>query len=428
MTVLVRDLRKWDVTALVINTVIGAGIFGLPSAAFVLLGAYSLVAYVLSAIATFLIILCFAEVASRFSTTGGPYVYARAAFGPLVAFEVGWLMWLSRCTAFAALCNLLIGYLDYFVPGIGNGVWRAVASVFITAAITSVNVIGVRSSARVMNTLTVGKLIPLVLVAGAGMFVVDTHRFTFNAVPPYSSFSQAALLLAFAYMGFEGAVIPSGEVKDPARHLVFGLLVGFAVIVVVYLALQYVCIGLVPDLAHSPRPLADAAVQALGPWGASLVAFGAILSIAGTLNSITFATSRLLLPMSEQGQLPASFGRIHARYRTPALAILFTAAVALAMTLFSTFLSALTISTVTRLTAYAMTCGALPVLRRRGKAPFHLPAGMAVAVMAVIFTIWLLSGSSWAEIRVVGAALVVGLALYSFGGTAVMHRDVRTEV
>ena len=425
---LVRDLRKWDVTALVINTVIGAGIFGLPSAAFALLGAYSLVAYLVSAIAIFFIILCFAEVASRFSTTGGPYVYARAAFGPLVAFEVGWLMWLSRCTAFAALCNLLVDYLDYFVPGIGSGVWRAVASVAITGAITFVNVIGVRSSARVTNTLTIGKLIPLVLVAGAGMFFVDTHRFTFTSVPPYSSFSQAALLLAFAYMGFEGAVIPSGEVRDPARHLVFGLLVGFAVIVVVYLALQLVCIGLVRDLAHSQRPLADAAVQALGPPGASLVALGAVLAIAGTLNSITFATSRLLLPMSEQGQLPALFGRIHPNYRTPAAAILFTAAVALMMTLLSTFLSALTISTVTRLTAYAITCGAVPVLRRRGRAPFHLPAGTAIAAAAIIFTLWLLSGSSWAEIRVVAAALVVGLALYSFGGTAMVYRDVRTEV
>ena len=425
---LVRDLRKWDVTALVINTVIGAGIFGLPSAAFALLGAYSLVAYVASAIATFLIILCFAEVASRFSTTGGPYVYARAAFGPLVAFEVGWLMWLSRCTAFAALCNLLVGYLDYFVPGIGGGVWRAIASVAITAAIAFVNVIGVRSSARVMNTLTVGKLIPLVVVAGVGLFFVDPHRFTFTTAPPYSSFSQAALLLAFAYMGFEGAVIPGGEVRDPARHLVFGLLVGFAVIVVVYLSLQFVCIGLVPDLAHSQRPLADAAVQALGPWGASLVALGAVLSIAGTLNSITFASARLLLPMSEQGQLPAWFGRIHPTYHTPAVAILVTTAVALLMTLFSTFLSALTVSTVTRLTAYAITCGAVPVLRRRGKAPFHLPAGTAIAVMAIVVTMWLLSGSSWDEVRVVGAALAVGLALYSFGGTTTVSGDVRTEV
>src|SRR2546423_12317107 len=131
--------------------------------------------------------------------------------------------------------------------------------------------------------------------------------------------------------------------------------------------------------------------------------------------------------MSEQGQLPAVFGRIRASYRTPVAAILVTAGVALLMTLFSTFLSALTISTVTRLTGYAITCGAVPVLRRRGKAPFHLPAGTAIAVMAIIFTLWLLSGSSWAEIRVVGAALVAGFALYSFGGRALMYRDVGTE-
>jgi len=414
MTVLARELRKWDVLALVINSVIGAGIFGLPSAVFALVGGYSVLAYIVSAIATFLIILCFVEVGSRFSASGGPYLYARAAFGPLIAFEVGWLLWLSRCTAFAALCNLLIGYLDYFVPGIGGGIWRAMTSVIVTTALVIVNVAGVRSTARVTNALTIAKLVPLLVVAAAGLLLMGPHRDALGALPAHASFSQAALLLVFVYMGFEAAAVPAGEIRDPARHLAFGLVVGFTLVVILYIALQWVCIALVPDLARSQRPLADAAVATFGAHGASLVALGALLSIAGTLNSITFATPRLLFAMSEQHQLPAVFARTHPRYRTPTVSTLVTAAVALTLTLLSTFLSALTISTVTRLIAYAVTCAALPALRRRTHtaAPVRVPAGSSIAALALVLTVWLLSGSSWPEIRLVLVTVVIGVVIY----------------
>jgi amino acid transporter len=411
---LVRGLRKWDLVALVINSIIGAGIFGLPSRAFALAGTYSLLAYLVSAVAIFLVILCFAEVGSRFSATGGSYLYARVTFGPLIGFQVGWLMWLGRIAAFASLSNLFVGYVGYFVPMAGANPWRPVVIVTIVAALTITNIVGVRVTATVTNALTVGKLIPLLLVAIVGLFFVDPERYSLGTPPAYGSFSQAALLLVFTYMGFEGAAIPTGEMRDPAKHLPFALLVGLGVVVLVYVSIQTVCIGTLPDLAHSERPLSDASLHFLGAPGASLIAGGALVSIGGTLNALMFATPRLPFAMAENRQLPQTLTATSPRFGTPTAAILLTATVTLAVTLFSTFISALTMSAV-RLMAYMTTCAALPVLRRNPSVPppaFLVPAGPLVSVIAVSLSLWLLSSSPWNEKRLAGIALLLGFVLY----------------
>ena len=398
-----------------INSIIGAGIFGLPSRVFALAGTYSLLAYVVSAVAIVLIILCFAEVGSRFKATGGPYLYARVAFGPLIGFQAGWLMWLSRIAAFAALCNLFIGYLGYFVPAGSGDAWRTVVIVAMISALAIANVVGVRVTATVTNALTVGKLIPLFLVAIVGLFFIDPHRYFSATLPGYGSFSQATLLLIFAYMGFEGAAIPTGEMRDPVRHLPFALLTGIGMVVLVYVLIQTVCIGTLPDLAVSERPLSDASLHFLGASGASLIAAGALVSITGTMNALMFATPRLLFAMGENRQLPHAFVSTHPRFHTPLVAILITAMVTLGITLFNTFISALTISVVIRLMAYSITCAALPVLRRNSRVPpaaFVAPAGSLTSVGAIMLSAWLLSSTSWDEARLVGMAVGMGLVLY----------------
>jgi amino acid transporter len=412
---LVRGLRRWDLVALVINSIIGAGIFGLPARVFAIAGTYSLLAYVVSAAAIGLIILCFAEVGSRFNATGGPYLYARATFGPLVGFQVGWLLWVGRIAAFASLANLFVAYLAYFIPGIGDALWRSTALAAIVLTLAATNIGGVRLTTAVTNALTIGKLIPLCVLMVVGVFFIDPQRYSVTAPPSYASFSQAALLLVFTYMGFEGASIPTGEMRDPGRHLPFAMLVGMAVVTLVYISVQAVVIGTVPDLASSERPLADAGLHFLGPPGGSLIALGALVSIGGTLNALMFATPRLLFGMGENRQLPPVFLATHPRYRTPVLAILVTAGMTLMVALSSTFISALTISAIVRLLAYMSTCAALPVLRRNAKltrAPFVIPGGAFVSVVAVILTVWLLSNSPWNEMRIATIALVVGLVLY----------------
>jgi amino acid transporter len=410
-----RDLGRWDLVALVINSIIGAGIFGLPSGAFALAGTYSVFAYVASAIALALVILCFAEVGSRFTATGGPYLYARTAFGPLVGFQVGWLLWIGRIAAAASLANLFVGYVGYFFPDVSADPWRTATLIAIFAALAAANIGGVRLTALVTNILTIGKLIPLVLLIVVGAFFVDARSLSLAVPPSYATFSQAALVLVFTYTGFEGATIPSGEMRHPERHLPFALLVGLGIVTLVYVAVQIVCIGTLPDLAHSERPLADAGLRFLGTPGASFIAAGALVSIGGVMNASIFATPRLLFAMGEHRQLPQVLCSTHPRLRTPIPAIILTTTVALGLALFSTFLSALTISAIVRLIAFASTCIALPVLRRRDEiaaATFVVPAGRLIAFGALGLTVWLLSNSSLSEMRLAVIAIAVGVVLY----------------
>jgi len=412
---LVRGIGRWDLLALTINGMVGAGIFGLPSRIYGLAGVWSVVAYLVCAALVTLITLCFAEVGSRFAETGGPYLYARVAFGSVIGFEVGWLVWLARVTAFAALCNLLLGYLSFFWPAAGSGLTRAVVITLVVIAMTTVNLIGVREAALVNNLFTIAKLTPLLLFIVAGLFFLSPETFIAPAAPNYGDFSTAALLLIFAFSGFEMAVVPAGETRDPRRHVAFALLTATGVVALLYVMIQVVCIGTLPGLASSERPLVDASSRFLGATGATIVSVGALISITGTLNSNMLVAPRILFAMAEQGQLPRPLAATHRRFRTPHIAILISAAVTFVLTLQGTFISALTISTVIRLLVYIATCVALPVLRFRNDAPaprFNAPAGAAVAVAAATLSMWLLSNSPSNDARAAGLAAALGLPIF----------------
>jgi len=412
---LVRGLRKWDLVALVINSVVGAGIFGLPSQVYALAGTYSLAAYAVAAVAIAFFVLCFAEVGSRFGATGGPYLYTRVAFGPLIGFQVGWLMWVARLAGFASVVNLFAAYLALFVPVAHGEAFRATVIMVVVILLTGANIAGLRTSTAITNLLTAGKLLPLFVLTLIGFFFVDPQRYSFAAAPSYGAFSTATLLTMFAYAGFESALIPTGEMRDPQRHVPFSLFVGMSVVAALYIGVQAVCIGVVADLAHANRPLSDAASGIIGRVGASLVAAAALISTAGVMNSIIFSTPRILFAMGENRDLPGVFSATHPRFRTPVAAIVATATVAGLIAVFSTFISALTISTIVRLVAYMATCAALPVMRRRTDLPhpsFSAPAAPVVAGGAIALGLWLLSNSPLAEVRVALIFAVVGVALY----------------
>lgn len=391
---LVRGISRWDLTAIAINTIIGAGIFGLPSKVTALIGNYSLIAFVVCAVIIGFIVLCFAEVASRFRATGGMYLYAREAFGPVVGFEVGWLYWIVRVTTFAANCNLLLAYLGFFVPSANEGILRIALISFVVLLLTVVNFIGVRESAIMTNIFTVGKIVPLLIFAAVGLFFIQPENFVFNAAPDYNSFSSAVLLLIYAYVGFEAAVIPAGETKDPQKNVPFALLTALGVCAVLYILIQIVSVGTLPELAASERPLADAAGKFMGSFGAAFIAVGALVSILGNLNGGFLAASRLPFAMAEQKEIPQIIGKTHEKFKTPYISLFLTAIVMLILTIQSSFISALTIATITRLLVYAATCASLPVFRRRENAPeakFIAPFGVAAAILSLLLTVWLLT-------------------------------------
>jgi len=413
---LVRGIRRWDLVAITINGIIGAGIFGLPAKVYALIGTYSLLAFVACGFVVVLIILCFAEVSSRFEDTGGPYIYSQSAFGPTVAFEVGWLIWLARLTAFGANCNLLVSYLTYFWPSANQPTFRASIIVVVVLVLTVVNLVGIRQAAMVSNVFTIGKLIPILIFIAVGLFFLNPAAFEFGPAPTSDAFSQSVLLLVYAFTGFEMATIPAGEVKNPQKNLPYALLIAIAVVGFLYILIQVVCVGTLPELAQSQKPLADAGVRFLGVAGGAIISAGAIISITGNLNILILSGSRVPFAMAEQKQLPSLIANVHPSFSTPYVAILITAVVMLVLTLSSSFVQALTISTIARLFTYGATCLAVPILRRRtGDAPakLKLPFGNAIAILSLLIIVWLLAHSTSRERIVTLIVAVMGLVIYA---------------
>ena len=413
---LVRGIHRWDLTAIVINTVIGTGIFLLPARVAGLIGNYSLFAFVACALIVGLIVLCFAEVSSRFERTGGMYLYAREAFGSAVGFEVGWLYWIVRVTTFATNCNAMLIYVAFFFPGANEGWFRIWLIENIILVIAVINILGVRESTWLTNIFTVGKLIPLFVFALVGMFFIDGANFTFGETPPAGKFAESVLVLIYAFAGFEAAVIPAGETKDPQKNMPFALLTALAFVAVLFILIQIVAIGTLPGLATSARPLADAAGNFLGNFGASFIIAGALISVLGNLNGGFLPTSRIPFAMAEQKELPQILAKTHSKFKTPYVSIIVTSLVIFVFTIQTSFVSALTMAVITRLLVYAATCASLPVFRSRKDAPaakYKAPFGVAAAVLSLLLIGWLLTRVDYKNEGLVMLIMAaVGLVIY----------------
>jgi len=415
---LARALGRWDLVALVLNGIVGAGIFGLPSKVHALLGAWGIAAIAACALIMTLVILCFAEVSSRFSETGGPYLYVREALGPFAGFETGWLLWIARLTGICAIGNLMIQYLAFLDPALGTGWPRQLILVGTLGALTVLHITGVKRAALVGNVITIAKMAPLLIFVGLGLGAIEPARFDFSVRPSNANFSNAVLLLGFAFVGWETAVVAAGELRDPRRDTPFALLLGVGSVALLYTAIQVVSIGTLPGLAGSERPLADASRTFMGSAGASFIVAGAVVSMLGTLNGGMLTVSRLPFAMAEAGQLPALLATVHPRYQTPVPSILLSAVIIMGLTLSSTYVYVLTISTIARLLVFAATCVSLPILRRSDAvrpALFRLRGGLAIPAASLVFIVWLLASTSLSESRDVGIAALAGAVIYVGG-------------
>jgi amino acid transporter len=402
---------------LVINGVIGSGIFGLPSKTFKEIGVYSIAALGVCAIAVFTIILCFAEVSSRFEKTGGPYLYATASFGPLPGFLTGWLLLLTRFITYAALINLLVTYLSVFSDWFLQPSSRIITIVILTVILAVINHAGVQNTTRINNFLTFAKLLPLFLFIIVGFFFVKTGNFEIKNIPSFSSFSSTVLLLVFAFGGFESVLVNTGEVKEPEKNLPFALLLAALIIASIYMLIQIVSIGTLPGLANTEKPLADAAGLMLGKPAATFIAVGAMFSVVGTLNAIMLVGSRLPFAFSEEKQFPELFAYIHPKYKTPTWSLVLFTVVTILVSLNYNFLSAASISAITRVMIYGIVCLALISLRKKYPEQqnfYKLKLGIPLAAGGILITTWLLSNSKMKDLKDIGIALGIGLVIYLF--------------
>jgi basic amino acid/polyamine antiporter, APA family len=393
---LVRAIGRWSMAALVINSIIGSGIFGLPSDLAKLLGNASPYAVLLAGGAMGVIMACFAEVASRFTQTGGPYLYSRVAFGRLVGIEMGWMLWLVRLTAPAANASLFVIYLREFWPRAMDPFPRLGVLTLLIGILAITNLRGVRAGAEMSNVFTVAKLVPLFLVAIAGAVYVLNHQQMANAASTSAgahSWLKAILILGFAYGGFEGALTPMSEATNPRRDTTFGLFAALITCTALYTVIQWVVVKALADPAHSERPLAEVARLAMGNSGAALIAVGALVSIYGYLSANMLAVPRLTFALAEQQDFPAIFAAVHPGFRTPYFSILVFATLVWLFALLGNFTWNVTLSAAARLFCYAAGCAALPVLRRKqpGGARFQLPAGSLLALVGVTVCVVLIT-------------------------------------
>jgi len=398
--------------ALVVNSIIGSGIFGLPSQLAGLVGKYSPLAVLLAGAVIGVIMCCFAEVASYFTEAGGPYLYARVAFGRLMGIEMGWMLWLSQLSAPAANANLFVIYLAEFWPRANDPVPRFLILTLLVGILAVINYRGVRSGTQVSNFFTIAKLLPLGLVIIMGAACMFTMRAAATAAMPTAGLGEwlkTILLLVFAYGGFESALTPMSEAKNPQRDAAFGLLAALVICTLVYTLIQWVSVGVLPNASNSQRPLADVARLAIGESGAVIVTVGALISFYGYLSAKIVGVPRVTYALAERGDFPKIFAAVHSRYRTPYFSILVFAVLTWLLAQLGSFRWNLTLSAVARLVYYGVGCAALPVLRRRrpGSAVFRLPGGPVFSVAGVIVCAVLLTQVDFGKSLILITTVVV---------------------
>jgi amino acid transporter len=422
-----RALGRWDLTAIGVNQVIGGSIFLLPSQVAAVLGAWSAIAIGLMGLESLSVALCFAELASRFDGTGGPYLYARKAFGTFLGFEVGWMQWFTRAASQATIMAGTTLALGYYWPAATGGWPRAIVIIVIAAALAWVNVRGVRQGAFVVNAFTIAKLLPLAVFILAGLGYVEPSRLT--TLPPLTlrQTLAGALLLIFMYGGYEVVPVPGGESIEPRRDVPFALVATILVVGAVMTLAQVVAQGVLADLSTHATPIADAAAVFLGAWGALLVGTGSIVSMTGNNAGQVLTGARMIFALAEQGELPAWFGRIHTRYQTPANAVLFTSAVATALALSGSFARLAVVAALAKLIMYAGCAAATLELRRRPRdtqaATFVIPGGPLVPAIAFVVSIGIGFGATQAQLIGGALALAAGATLYAARTTKARERE-----
>jgi APA family basic amino acid/polyamine antiporter len=408
----VRGIGRWTMTALVINCIIGGGIFGLPGELTRLLGRASPIAMIAAALGMGILIACFAEVASQFSDAGGAYLYTRAAFGSFISTQIGWMQLLSVVSGPAALATLFVEYLGTLLPR-PLETWERVLVMAVLLAIPAVaNYRGVKTGATLSNLTTVAKLTPLLLLVwlGVGRFahqpqIIHTAEI---ASPGISNWMRAMVFAIFAFSGWEDSVIPTGEIKEPRRTIPFGLGSALLVSAAVYTLLQFITVATIGTKV-SDASLAETASVLLGANGARFVTVAALISIYGYITGEMLNGPRLVYALGAHGEFPKIFARIHPRFHTPAVGIPLYATIAFLLAASGKFLWLVAIGSGAGIVLYGMICAAMIRLRRsHPKADaFRVPFGPAFSVVGIAICVGLLTGLQRSEVLLMCVPVVI---------------------
>ncbi len=424
---LVRAVGPWGLAASIVNMVVGAGIFAVPASLAASVGPYAPIAFVVCAIAIGSIAICFAEGGSRVPTSGGAYGYVEVAFGPLVAYATGTLLWFSDLLA----CGGVAAALADVVSSLFAPEWRAAVRVAVVliaiGTIAMINIGGVARGARFVSVATVVKLIPLAIFIVVGATAIDPANFAAPTHIDTQGVGRALILALFAFTGMEVSLCASGEVARPTRTIPRALLIAMLSVTLLYVAIQVVAQGILgPALAKSTVPLADAMGQ-ISPALRLLLLAGAAVSMLGWLGSDILGTPRILFAFARDGLMPRALGRVHPRSHAPHVAILCYAALAIVLALTGSFAELAVLSALTVTVPYVAGCAAAWRLARRGVALAGEPLGFrwlgVAAAIGIISSFALVALASPSEILGFGVAIVIAVAIYLIQTRAILARS-----
>jgi amino acid transporter len=427
---LVRSIGRWTMTALVINCIIGSGIFGVPGELTHLLGRASPFAMIFAALGMAVIMACIAEVASQFSGPGGPYLYVRTSLGRFPGMQVGWFHLLSDISAAAASANLFVNYLAAFLPR-GLNIWERDAIMAVLIAIPVVaNYLGVRSGANLCTVMTVAKLSPLALLIlfGVARFTQHPQLIQTSEIlsPGLSTWLRAMVFLLFTFAGWESALIPTGEIREPRRTIPFGLGAGLLACSLIYALLQFIVVATI-GVNATDRALPDTASVLLGSGGAAFVAIAVMISTYGWVSGVLLNAPRLAYSLAAHGDFPARLANLHLRFHTPAAAILFCGFTAWALAVSGTFLWLVAVSSGAAMIYYAGTCASLIRLRRlRPHADaLRVPFGPILSIVAIAICLALLTSLTRREILLMGVTALIASANWLWARA--FHPQLQTD-
>jgi len=414
---LVRAIGVLGLAAGIVNLTIGGGIFRLPADVARALGPAAPLAYLACAVAMGLVVACFAEAGSRVDLTGGPYAYVETAFGPFVGFLAGVTFWIESTAATAAVAGLLSANLGQLLPPLQGPALRAAFLVLLFVTLAAVNIAGVRKGTALTTATAAIKLLPILALIVAGPFFVDPARLAMHALPPAGAVARTSILLVFAFAGIEMALTPSGEVRDVARTVPRAIFAAMVIVTVIYLALQVVGQGVLgADLAASTTPLADTAERMFGRAGRQTLLAAAAVSMFGTLTGHILTVPRALFAFGRDGFLPRRLAAVHARFRTPYVAIATQSVIGGLLAITSTFERLAILATAGVVCLYGACCLAAWELRRRdvraGGIPFEIPGKGAAPWVACAFLAWMLTSVTAGEWAALGLTLGVAAVIY----------------
>ena len=413
-----RGVGMAGAAILVLNSMIGAGIFALPGVVATRAGLWSPWLFLIIGVLVISIVLTLAELASYFKDSGGPVLYTTTAFGPLTGFTTGWILFVSRVAAFAANTNVMAIYLAVVWPWFGTDIGRVALIVTVCGALTWSNYIGVKEGVRTMAVITVLKLIPIALLIILGLQHVSGDTLFPSNMPTIDDLGGTTLLLIYAFVGFESATIISGETKNPKKTLPRALVRTVIGTGFLYFLIVLTFISVLPDPSAPSQTLTDVGQALMGPVGVVMMTFAAFFSIGGNLSAIMLAVPRLPFALAEERLLPRWFGHVHEKYATPSNSILLLGGMGLVLALSGTFELLAAASSLTRLIAFVLCIGSLPIIRRKAseeelRDAYRLRGGYAIPFVALVLCLWIGAQSDLRAWQVTGSLLAVGLVLYT---------------